>query len=81
MVTGPGASKSAGVPDFGNPDTKFITFLEQFKLPTPESLFDLMYFEKNPQPFYSFAKEYLSVERSPTVCHYFLKLLEDKNMF
>jgi NAD-dependent histone deacetylase SIR2 len=40
-----------------------------------------MYFEKHPQPFYNFAKEYLSVDRSPTPCHSFLKLLEDKGMF
>jgi vacuolar-type H+-ATPase subunit E/Vma4 len=29
VVTGPGVSKSAGVPDFGNPEGEFMRFLEQ----------------------------------------------------
>jgi NAD+-dependent protein deacetylase SIR2 len=54
-------------------------FISELKIPQPESIFDLFYFEKNPQPFYSFAKEYLSVDRNPAPSHYLMKILETKN--
>lgn len=38
------------------------------------------YFEKNPQPFYSLAKELYPGNFKPTPCHYFIKLLNEKGI-
>ena len=63
VVTGP----DIGVPDFKS-DKSLIylqkEFLSEFKLPTPQSLFDVEFHKKKPEAFTKFAKEFLIHEDS-----------------
>ena len=52
FMTGAGISVSAGIPDFRSPKTGLYANLQKYNLPTPESIFTLSYFNKNPEPFY-----------------------------
>jgi NAD-dependent SIR2 family protein deacetylase len=59
VMTGAGISVSAGIPDFRSPDTGIYARVEEilgYKLPTPESLFDVKYMIKNPVPYYTYRK-------------------------
>ena len=78
VMTGAGISVSAGIPDFRTPGTGLYSKLKSYNLPTPESMFTLSYFRKNPEPFYTFAKEIYPGNYKPTPTHYFLKLLAEK---
>lgn len=79
-MTGAGISVSAGIPDFRSPGTGVYDNLKQYDLPTPEALFTLDFFRKKPQAFYQFSKEFDLTKFDPTPTHYFVKLLEEKNI-
>lgn len=38
------------------------------------------FFHKNPRPFFELAKELYPGSFKPTICHYFIKLLNNKGM-
>jgi NAD+-dependent protein deacetylase sirtuin 2 len=78
VMTGAGISVSAGIPDFRTPGTGLYSQLESYNLPYPEAIFTLDFFKKNPQPFYTLAKEIFPGNHKPTATHYFLKLLANK---
>lgn len=46
FMTGAGISVSAGIPDFRTKGTGLYSQLEKYKLPYPESIFELSYFKK-----------------------------------
>lgn len=54
-MTGAGISVSAGIPDFRTPGTGLYDNLQEYNLPTPESIFTLSYFKDKPQAFYKWA--------------------------
>jgi len=79
-MSGAGISVSAGIPDFRTPGTGLYSKLAKYRLPTPESMFDLEYFRKNPDPFYDIARSLYPGKCKPTATHFFLKLLHKKNL-
>lgn len=54
VLTGAGISCNAGIPDFRSPVTGIYNNLEEYHLPTPESMFELAFFRENPAVFYRF---------------------------
>ena len=65
VMSGAGISVSAGIPDFRSPGTGLYYNLEKYKLPTPESMFDIDYFREHPDCFYSFVMVLLRKDSDP----------------
>ena len=57
ICQGAGISCAAGIPDFRTPGTGLYSQLEKYKLPYPEAIFTLDYFDKRPEPFFLLNKE------------------------
>lgn len=79
-MAGAGISTSAGIPDFRTAGTGLYYNLQKYDLPQPEAIFELGFFRHNPKPFFVLAKELYPGTFKPTVCHYFIKLLNEKKM-
>jgi len=79
-MSGAGISCSAGIPDFRTPGTGLYSKLAKYRLPTPESMFDLEYFRNDPNPFYDIARSLYPGTHKPTITHFFLKLLYKKGL-
>lgn len=78
-LSGAGISTSAGIPDFRSPKTGLYDNLQKYNLPHPEAVFELSYFKENPKPFFTLAKELYPGSFKPTISHYFIKMLIEKN--
>jgi len=77
-MAGAGISVSVGIPDFRTPGTGLYDNLQKYDLPSPEAIFTIDYFRKNPAPFYALAKELYPGQFVPSPTHYFIRLLADK---
>ncbi|XP_069685327.1 NAD-dependent protein deacetylase sirtuin-3, mitochondrial-like isoform X2 [Periplaneta americana] len=78
-MAGAGLSTPSGIPDFRSPDTGLYYNLQQYNLPYPEAIFDLGYFERDPRPFLTLAKELYPGEKyHPNLGHHFVRLLHQK---
>ena len=63
------------------PGTGLYDNLQQYKIPYPQAIFDIDYFEQNPRPFFTLARElYPNGKYRPNYVHYFMKLLEEKGI-
>ncbi|BGP25611.1 NAD-dependent deacetylase sirtuin 1 [Rhodotorula toruloides] len=79
VLTGAGVSTSCGIPDFRSPTGLYARLREQnslWDLDDPQDMFDLAYFKRSPNVFYSFAKEIYPSNFVPSPCHRFVRLLE-----
>ena len=78
VMTGAGLSTPSGIPDFRTPGSGIYDNLQKYTdLPYPEAIFDIRYFEQNPKPFYTWAKEFFpGVHYKPNDGHYFISALE-----
>ncbi|XP_034232541.1 NAD-dependent protein deacetylase sirtuin-2 isoform X1 [Thrips palmi] len=79
-MAGAGISTSAGIPDFRSPESGLYNNLEKYNLPHPQAVFEIDFFQENPKPFFLLAKELYPGSFKPTICHYFIKLLNEKGM-
>ncbi|KAJ9578771.1 hypothetical protein L9F63_004979 [Diploptera punctata] len=79
-MAGAGISTSAGIPDFRSPGSGLYHNLEKYNLPDPQAIFEIGFFRLNPKPFFTLAKELYPGSFKPTVCHYFIRLLNEKGL-
>ncbi|KAG0300942.1 NAD-dependent histone deacetylase sir2 [Dissophora globulifera] len=77
VLTGAGVSVSCGIPDFRSSDGIYSR-LSEFELDDPTQMFELDFFLRKPQVFYSFAREIFPSNFTPSPSHHFIKLLEDQ---
>jgi len=83
VMAGAGISVSAGIPDFRSPDGLYARLKEYTDMPeisSPEELFSIDYFKRNPIPFTLRAKDMLPGNFQPTMTHLFLKLLDERGL-
>ena len=62
------------------PGTGLYDNLQKYRLPEPSAVFDTVYFNHNPRPFFSLAKELYPGKFSPNLVHCFVRLLQDKGV-
>jgi len=80
VLSGAGVSVSCGIPDFRSPGGLYDTVRERFGLEEPQALFDTNYFRKNPNPFFTLAKDiFPGGDVKPSVAHHFVRILEQNN--
>lgn len=75
MNVGAGISTAANIPDFRSPKTGIYDNLKEYKLPKPESIFDLRFFNQNPKPFFQFFQTLVNFNAKPTATHRLLATL------
>ncbi|ORX85979.1 DHS-like NAD/FAD-binding domain-containing protein [Anaeromyces robustus] len=80
VLSGAGISTNANIPDFRTPGTGLYSRLSKYDLPSPQSIFDIVYYRHNPNPFCHIAKEHYTKEYKPTLTHYFIRLLADHGL-
>ncbi|KAF4090072.1 hypothetical protein AMELA_G00047750 [Ameiurus melas] len=79
VLTGAGVSVSCGIPDFRSRDGIYARLAVDFPdLPDPQAMFDIEYFQRDPRPFFKFAKEIYPGQFRPSLCHRFIAMLDKK---
>lgn len=78
VFTGAGISTSCGIPDFRSPGGIYSIVGREMNLPSPEAVFDLNYFRRDPGPFFALSCNLLFKRAEPSLCHKFIAWLEER---
>ncbi len=76
VFTGAGISTECGIPDFRGENGLYSMVKKQFKMNTPENIFDIDYFRSNPAPFYAISGDIGGDQIKPSFAHRYIAALE-----
>ena len=62
------------------PGTGLYDNLQKYDLPNPQAIFDIDYFQEQPEAFYRLCKELWPGTYNPTPAHCFIRLLHEKGL-
>lgn len=79
LMIGAGVSVNAGIPDFRSKGGLYES-LKKKGFPKPEIVFDINLFKDDPTLFYEVGSELDLTDKTPTLTHYFFRLLEKKGI-
>ena len=83
FLTGAGISVAAGIPDFRSPGIGLYDKIRALSIPSlssPESVFSLDVLNKQPELFYSLAKDLVTSTPQPVGAHHFIKRFADEGL-
>ena len=75
-MAGAGISTASGIPDFRSPGTGLYYNTKKYNVSNPTDVFDLKYFNRNPNPFLDIIRDFIRSEKQPNSIHKFCKTLE-----
>ncbi|XP_063687297.1 uncharacterized protein LOC134820699 [Bolinopsis microptera] len=76
IMAGAGISTASGIPDFRSPGTGLYYNTKKYNVSNPTDVFDLKYFNRNPNPFLDIIRDFIRSEKQPNSIHKFCKTLE-----
>lgn len=83
FLLGAGVSTNCGIPDFRSREGRYAKLnelKEKYNIEDPEFFFNIKFFKQNTLFFYDYMKGTSFDKFTPSKTHYFLKLLQDKNL-
>ena len=79
-MAGAGISTASGIPDFRSPGTGLYYNTKKYNVANPTDVFDLKYFNRNPNPFLDIIRDFIRSDKQPNSIHKFCKTLESHGL-